>query len=307
MKRAIVLFVLLSILAGSAVILYLRWTSPMHSLREIASAVQQRDAKQLTKYVDVDQISTQAVDAMSASTDGLAFAVTQNMRPTLIARFKSALLEGVEAGDLGGRTFAGLPGHIRPIRIAKTTRHGKVADVDVVFICPPHPDEITLTLQLRDQGTYWQLFRIANFVEAATHISVLDTRAAAAALDARIRADQQARSAVQSQLQAVVVNATSNPTTPEPVRELRKVSKIVGYKDRQIQVPGDVAFDRANRNFHIFGCPSVTTDMETVNVHTLQVQSVPRSPDCANRPLPYETRTLHEPITETAMEWVPKP
>ena len=310
MRRTIVLVVSVGVAVIAFVLLYLRWVSLGYSLRQITDAIADRDANKFQKYVDVDQLSAQAVDNLASNADGLAFAVAQNMRPTLIARFKTALLEGVEAGDLRTRTFAGLPGNIRPLRIGTTTRHGKVADVELITTCPPHPDEITLKLQLRDKGSYWQLFRIANFGDTVSLISVLNTRVAAAALDRQIRAAQAEQAARIAQLPPpVIVTSTpsaTTPTTTEPAIEYRTVNRVIGYRTRSIQLPGDVVFDRANRDFHIVGCPAITSEMEHTSFRAMQVQSIPRNRDCMNRPLPYETRTIQEPITETVRESVPR-
>jgi hypothetical protein len=164
---------------------------------------------------------------------------------------------------------------------------------------PDHKRDVTVRVQLRDKGFYWPLFRVANVAELAATIAMFDAEARLAE-QARL-ADEAARAAPESNL-----TEDLPATFDEPLTETREVTTTVGYRDRKYKVAGYVAFDRANLTFHVFGCRSVTRDMQKVHLRTLQSQNIPRNPDCANLPLPYEERIEKEPIIQTTTEVVPR-
>jgi hypothetical protein len=292
-------FTFAGLLVAAALLLIAWWLSPSYSLRQIASAIDNRDTQKLNKYADVDQLSTQIIDEASIDTNGLAFVVVQNMRPALIARLSSTMLQAVESGNIRDRNFGGIPGTMHVVRIEKSTRHGKVADVDLIVTFPPGTNEEILKLQMREKATYWQLFRVSNLREIATLQRARAEAATIAAESAILEA--QRRQTTSTSTIADTQLGSGQPNVPAAT-ETRLLNKVVGYQKHEYTVPGYVAFDRANRDFHIYGCKSVTPEMEKVNVRTLEVQNVPRNPDCANLPLPYETRTVEEPIYETTTE-----
>jgi hypothetical protein len=297
-------FICAGLMVAAALILTVWWLSPSYSLRQIASAIDNRDTQELKKYADVDQLSAQIIDEASIDTNGLAFVVVQNMRLALITRLSSTMLQAVESGNVRDRNFGGIPGTMHVVRIEKSTRYGKVADVDLIVTFPPQNNEEILKLQMRDKATHWQLFRISNLREIAT---LQRARAEAAALAAEGAILEAQRRQPTSTSTIARPQFGSGPSSVPSATETRLVKKVVGYAKHDYTVPGYVAFDRANRDFHIFGCKSVTLEMEKVNVRTLEVQNVPRNPDCANLPLPYETRTVEEPIYETTTEAVQRP
>lgn len=162
---ALALFALLAAGAG-----YWYWTStPQHSLRQARRAFETHDLQAFEKYVDVDSLVETSIDALAAEAaregGGEAFgaAVALMFRGRLAAELKTQVRRSVEKGaDFEGRD----PRRTR-FAVGDVRRDGKLAFAHVVAETRRGAvsERLELQLKLRDKGSYWQVFEIANLPE----------------------------------------------------------------------------------------------------------------------------------------------
>lgn len=260
-----------------------------------------------------------SVTASLDATDSIEIWPNRRVTPTLLIRCKDGAMDayvhtGVSANPELGK-FQTASGRIRfDAEDPQTLDLGTSTSDDALFFDDP-PGILKAVVEHKLLAFEFTPFRSSpavvtfNLSGAREMSRVIESDCKAqvdhGAAIAQKRLDARLSSALERTRKIAAENGITVTDTAPPAP--RSTRKIIGYTQRVIMVPGYVAFDRAHREFHIFGCKSVTPEMEKVNLRTLQVQDVPRNPDCANLPLPYEPRTVQDPVYETANQTPSKP
>jgi hypothetical protein len=150
--------------------------TPDYSLRRIDDALKNHDAALFEKHVDVEAVCDAAVDALIASSDrdaptdkweaagrGLENAIVGFLKPQIAASARREITRAIEnGGDVNGRTYELSRGAARTLYMGD----GKLALTDVeVREKDGRARPIRVEVMLRNQGGYWQVFKIENLDE----------------------------------------------------------------------------------------------------------------------------------------------
>jgi hypothetical protein len=169
--------------------------SPEHSLKRLASAIEQHDVATFQELVDIDTVVNRYFDASMAAvlkdtTDAdLATMIGQGMaalmKPRLATEAKAAIIAAVEKGlpedASGGLVFGSYikrtgiaPENFQ--RLSAVARDGATALVSLEFSNTRIDSTVTLELRMRDMGDYWQVSEIANSVEFEANLEAAEKR-----------------------------------------------------------------------------------------------------------------------------------
>lgn len=156
---------------GVAWVSYTR--SPGHSLALLTQAAQGKDWDGVQKYVDVDSVVSQAVDAAVARNLGddtvglgaLAAGLTQAMKPTLVQQAKDSLRKSVEQGKVPAT--GGQPGaaYIFAAKQVKSVTY--IGDMALVTVDVPQKSgpPFALRLKMKRVDDFWRVTAIENILD----------------------------------------------------------------------------------------------------------------------------------------------
>ena len=156
--------------------------SPAYSIGQLAEAVQRRDWDGVQKYVDIDSVVRQAVDAavstaVKQDTSGLAAlaaGVAQFTKPALVAQTKQTLRTSVEQGQSTLTTDSiSLVGFFAINQVKSVTYVGGDA-LATVELPLARGKPLELKLRMKRVGDHWRVIAIDNILEllgsAAGHV-----------------------------------------------------------------------------------------------------------------------------------------
>jgi hypothetical protein len=149
---------------------YWYWTTtPQYSLEQARRAFQTHDLAAFDKYVDVDSLVETGIDALAAeaSREGAGGAVGAAVALLFRGRLAAELETQVRRSVEKGADFEGRDPRRTTFEIGDVRRDGKVAVARVVAQTQRGAvaERLELQLKLRDKGSYWQVFEIANLPE----------------------------------------------------------------------------------------------------------------------------------------------
>jgi len=147
--------------------------SPAYSLVMLAGAVQNKDWDGVQKYVDVEAVVGQAVDAAIAKTPGgetgglgaLGVELAPSMKPALVQQAKDALRAAVEQGAVGSGEIQGVLVSVLVARQVKSVTYS--GDEALVTVEVPRksgaPFELRLTMKRVDDS--WRVVAVENILD----------------------------------------------------------------------------------------------------------------------------------------------
>lgn len=173
LPQAIVLGVVVLALLGG-VFWYVNFTrSPEYSLGQLASAVENKDWDGVEKYVDIEALIGQVVDAATSKAleeddsgfGALAAGLAQSMKPALVQQVKDSLKEGVEQGpsDEDGAPGGALAGVFIAKKVKSVTYIGDEALVTVEV--PDGDSTYELKLKMKRVDNFWRVVGIENILD----------------------------------------------------------------------------------------------------------------------------------------------
>lgn len=176
---------LLALLGGGG---YYYWTTtPQYSLRAIAQAVKQHDLPAFEKYVDMESVSTRAVDQLLTVSmndpeevqndfTGIAQGMIEMLKPQLVKAIKSEVENFVEKGNVetaknqdknGPAVVKDLlnkteDNSIKVMGTKYVKKEGNIAIVGLEIKVPEYDSTLVVDFKMRDMGNYWQLAELSN-------------------------------------------------------------------------------------------------------------------------------------------------
>jgi hypothetical protein len=176
---------LLALLGGGG---YYYWTTtPQYSLRAIAQAVKQHDLPAFEKYVDMESVSTRAVDQLLAVTmndpeevqndfAGFAQGMIEMLKPQLVKAINSEVENFVEKGNVEAAKNQEKNGpavvkdllnkaednSMKVMGTKYVKKEGNIAIVGLEIKVPEYDSTLVVDLKMRDMGNYWQLAELSN-------------------------------------------------------------------------------------------------------------------------------------------------
>jgi hypothetical protein len=169
----VALILLLALVLGAG-IWWLNYTrSPTYSLGQLAQAVQDRDWVGVQKYVDVQAVVGQAVDAavsksLNGDTSGigsLATGLAQSAKPTLVQQATELLRKSVETrATSSGDGVGSLVGFFAANQVKSVTY---VSDGEaLVTVAVPYSGQVfDLRLRMKRTGDHWRVTGIENILD----------------------------------------------------------------------------------------------------------------------------------------------
>lgn len=168
---AAVLALIVLVLATAAGGYWYYTTTPTYSVKQIESAIRERDAERFEAYVDLDAVLGNAFDQLlnaeresggGGAWDELGRVLgAALLKPQLVAKFKRQILDDVAAGRAPASTaissrptLAGID-HVR--------RDGAVAQVGLNV--QDGGRSYVLEVRLRRRGSHWQAIEIVNLAD----------------------------------------------------------------------------------------------------------------------------------------------
>lgn len=174
-KKGIIMS-LVALIVSFAGIGYYIWTcSPQYSIKTIQQSIANHDVGTFQKYVDVDNITTKAVDKImnskkankdkpqDAFSQGIEESVKNWIKPQLTAAIRSQILNVVETKpvDSSDSTTSNNKAKSTFKEISNVNKLGKEATVSLKFIDQDQKDFV-VDLTMKDMGGYWRVSEIAN-------------------------------------------------------------------------------------------------------------------------------------------------
>jgi hypothetical protein len=169
----IVALILVALLVGAG-LWWLNYTrSPAYSLGQLAQAVQDRDWVGVQKYVDVQAVVGQAVDAavsksLSGDTSGIGSLVTgltQSAKPALVQQATELLRTSVETrAASSGDGVGSLVGFFAANQVTSVTY---LSDGEaIVTVAVPYSGRVfDLRLRMKRTGDHWRVTGIENILD----------------------------------------------------------------------------------------------------------------------------------------------
>lgn len=188
-KRKIITWVLavllVGLLGGGG---YYYWTTtPQYSLRAIAQAIKQHDLPAFEKHVDIDSVSTRAVDQFLAVSmndpeevqndfGGMAQGMIEMFKPQLVKIINTGVKNFVETGDFKSTDINDKSESVsvnelwnkadgKSLQVVGTKyvkKEGNLAIVGLELKAPEYETNLVMDLKMRDMGGYWQLAELSN-------------------------------------------------------------------------------------------------------------------------------------------------
>jgi hypothetical protein len=171
--------VLVAILAGAG-LWWLDYTrSPAYSIGQLAQAAQNRDWIGVQKYVDIEAVVGQVVDAavsrsVKGDTSGLEPLLRQlagSAKPALVQRAKDALRQAIESGGSWSGYGLGSPVGVYAANQVKSVTY--VGDEALVSVAVPYGGKVfDVRLRMKRVDDHWRVTAIENVLD----LSVLGLR-----------------------------------------------------------------------------------------------------------------------------------
>jgi hypothetical protein len=195
--RSVAIVLLVVALAATAGLIWRNHVihSPEHSLKRLATAIEQHDVATFQELVDVDTVVNRFIDASMAAaiadTADADFATMLGqgmialMKPRIATEAKAAIIAAVEKGLPAKATAGdGLDAYSRRSGVAPDTfkgmsaitRAGATALVNLEFLNARIDSTVTVQLRMRDMRGFWQVSEIANAAELVTNIEAAEKR-----------------------------------------------------------------------------------------------------------------------------------
>jgi Protein of unknown function (DUF2939) len=171
--------VLIALLVGAG-LWWLDYTrSPAYSIGQLAQAVQDRDWNGVQKYVDIDAVVGQVVDAaVGKSTEGgtsglepLLQQLAGSAKPALVQRAKDALRQAIESG--GSWSGYGLGSLVGVCAANQVKSVDYIGDEALVAVAVPYGGKVfDVRLRMKRVDDHWRVTAIENVLD----LSVLGLR-----------------------------------------------------------------------------------------------------------------------------------
>ncbi|HBQ87286.1 MAG TPA: hypothetical protein DER33_00015 [Syntrophomonas sp.] len=185
-KRRVLPWVLavlvLALLGGGG---YYYWTTtPEYSLKMIAKAIKQHDLPTFEKYVDIESVSTRAVDQLCEVAindpeeiqNELADGLIEMFKPQLVKVVNKEVKSFVEKGSVETDASQDKEDPVvvkdllnkakdQSMQVVGTKyvkKEGNIAIVGLEIKVPGYDKNLVADLKMRDMGNYWQLAELSN-------------------------------------------------------------------------------------------------------------------------------------------------
>lgn len=170
---ALVVALILLLVAVGGGLAWVNYTrSPTYSLGMLANAARNKDWDGVQKYVDVDAVVSQAVDAavgqrLTSDTSGfggLVAGLAQSMKPALIQQAKAAFKKSIESGQVSVGGLGGVASIFAGQRVKSVTFIGEEALV-TVEVPQDAVAPFNLKLKMKRVDDFWRVTAVENILE----------------------------------------------------------------------------------------------------------------------------------------------
>jgi len=233
---------------------YWQWTrSPTYALRQIRAALHEHDFAKFQKYVDIESLTTRAIDDLmamqlldsspnEAEGNALATGFVQLVKPRLIDEWRRQINRYVESGKFGGQRaltnmFSLLERGESFVGVTSSKREGKICVLGLHFTNNVDAGYV-LEAKMRQKG-YWQLVELSN-LSAILQMQAAQAEAKAKAEGlAKAEAEETARAeAAAKEVSAPAPVTTAAPAEPEPSpKELPLLPAVWTLDVAQAEIP----------------------------------------------------------------------
>jgi hypothetical protein len=204
MKRKYILFAMMILIGLSSLGYYVYTKSPRYTLAQIKKAIDQHDTQTFEKLVDVESITSSAIDSILESKiqnghsdkEGIGETIGKGLikllKPQLSLIAKQELIKYVETGDFEKQQVSSpsLQPQVSLQNILKQTgsskanfkgieyvkKEGKIAYVGLTFHNNDYKTDMTLDIKMRDRNGYWQIVDFSNLNQYLSKIDELETK-----------------------------------------------------------------------------------------------------------------------------------
>ncbi len=198
-KKKIVLAAIAAVIV-IALLSYWYWTkTPQYSLKLMQESVAKHDLAAFNKYVDVDSVTSRAIDQLlelklndpkdvqDDTTKNFAAGLIKLLKPQLVAVAKDEIKTFVEKGttELPANQAPNNPkmkellntgsGKAEFKGVAYTNKDGKIATVGLDMFYPKLNSATLLEVKMREMDGYWQIAEISNLASFVKKLEELET------------------------------------------------------------------------------------------------------------------------------------
>lgn len=198
-KKKIVLAAVVAVIV-IALLGYWYWTkTPQYSLKQMQESVAQHDLAAFNKYVDIDSVTSRAIDQLlelklndpkdvqDDTTKNFAAGLIKILKPQLVAVAKEEMKTFVEKGttEIPDNQSANNPkmkellntgsGKAEFKGVAYTNKDGKIATVGLDMFYPKLNSTTLLEVKMREMDGYWQIAEISNLASFVKKLEELET------------------------------------------------------------------------------------------------------------------------------------
>lgn len=195
-KKKIVLAAVAAVIV-IALLGYWYWTkTPQYSLKQMQESVAKHDLAAFNKYVDVDSVTSRAIDQLlelklndpkdvqDDTTKNFAAGLIKLLKPQLVAVAKDEIKTFVEKGTTETQTpnnpkikelLNTGSGKAEFKGVAYTNKDGKIATVGLDMFYPKLNSTTLLEVKMREMDGYWQIAEISNLASFVKKLEELET------------------------------------------------------------------------------------------------------------------------------------